>query len=251
MYIDVNETIAKRFKSRFKNVATEVAVILLGSKNSAYYQSCEYWVAGSSLLKDKPNDFDLYCEEGFNFNDIEKNIKLVPNTNIVSKSINCITVKIKDTVVQFCRYHAPTLIELIYSFDFAHCQIGIGIKSFYNREGNAAFLLKDKLEYTPNWEKAMLTQSTFYIGSDYPLSSLLRINKYKERGLYNATSYKVDVLKVCADIINRGFASYDDFKDQLAAIDLLLFSEAEEDAAYKLFNTCCDRGLVSNTIVNK
>ena len=48
------------------------------------------------------------------------------------------------------------------------------------------------------------------------------------------------------DIISRGYMDYDDFKDQLAAIDLLLLKPEEKEAAWNLYLTCGKHGLVKD-----
>ena len=52
---------------------------------------------------------------------------------------------------------------------------------------------------------------------------------------------------VLHDIINRGFADYPDFKDQLDAVDLLLLEPDESNAAWQLFRACMNRGLIAKS----
>ncbi len=69
--------------------------------------------------------------------------------------------------------------------------------------------------------QAMLLQKTFFVGSEYPLSSLIRLVKYAKRGLYPARrDYLADMLRILTAVVERGYSDYEDFKDQLDAIDL-------------------------------
>lgn len=66
-----------------------------------------------------------------------------------------------------------------------------------------------------------MLQKTFFVGSEYPLSSLIRLVKYAKRGLYpKRRDYTADILRILTAIIERGYSGYEDFKDQLDAIDL-------------------------------
>lgn len=49
-----------------------------------------------------------------------------------------------------------------------------------------------------------------------------------------------------AQFLSRGFIDYDDFKDQLEAVDLLLLQDNECNAAKRLYDICCNIGLVEN-----
>ena len=45
------------------------------------------------------------------------------------------------------------------------------------------------------------------------------------------------MMDIVSDIVERGYKDYDDFKDQISAIDLALLDENESNSAYKLFET--------------
>ena len=93
---------------------------------------------------------------------------------------------------------------------------------------------------------ARATGQSFYTGTEYPLSSLVRAFKYANRGeLGNKKNLANIVLSILADIINRGYISYDDFKDQLSSIDLLLERDIEEDILKKFVKALLARGLVN------
>lgn len=175
-----------------------------------------FYVAGNSLNEEAPNDFDLYPVWKDQFDDAHRKIG---EDNVVCVTKNAVTAKIDGHTVQFCNYFKPSLDELLESFDFAHVQVGARFTKAL--DGSPI----SNVEFTPNWLVAKSTGQTFYTHSEYPISSLVRINKYIKRGNYVGKSYIRDVVLILTDIINRGIEDYEDFKDQLDAIDLGLFAE--------------------------
>ena len=242
---NIREEIRNRMEQRLKSVYSAIAICLS-------YDHDGYFVAGNSCNAAAPHDFDIYPNDGhiFNFLEVKSRIESVGGY-VVCETRNALTVNIGGKVIQFCNYGKPNLISLIESFDFAHIQIGVAVKIEW-RPGN----FKDDLggygssticdvEFTDDWQKAHLLETTWYTGSEYPLSSLIRLSKYLQRGCYaKKHEYKKDVLRILNDIISCGYEDYEDYKDQLAAIDLLLLEPEEKEAAWSLFLTCGGRGLV-------
>jgi len=203
---------------------------------------CAFYVGGNSLNKQPPNDIDIFpVKTLFTF---EQASKL---GNVVSSTKNAMTVKVdlektishqtvdgqneievggKTITVQLCNYLHDDLEKLVNSFDFSHIQIGAEVSHNDIR-----------VYYTKNYEDAKMCQSTEYIGSEYPLSSLIRAFKYAKRGDFAGNSHIFSVLKVLTDVVHRGFDGFDDFKDQLDAIDLGLVPENQKELA--------DAGLVA------
>lgn len=212
-------------------------------------------VAGNSLNRDKPNDFDVYTiGETFDFEKIRHSIEHLPslrrkNGYIVCETKNSMTIKIGDQVVQFCKYTKNSVMELIESFDFAHCQVAaefhcLDLSDDYDYLENLKVCVS-KVYYTKDWVKAKVNESTFYTGSEYPLSSLIRLVKYAQRGMFSGGAYKYEMLKIFKDIINRGYENYDDYKDQLDSIDLMLLTENNIGGlAFELYKDLRDKGLV-------
>ena len=211
-------------------------------------------VAGNSLNRDKPNDFDVYMVgETFDFEKIRHNIEHSQNLrkkcSIICETKNSMTIKIDGYVVQFCKYTKNSVMELIKSFDFAHCQVAAEFSCcdlsddwdyFENLKVSVS-----KVYFTEDWVKAKVNESTFYTGSEYPLSSLLRLVKYAQRGMFAGGSYKYEMLKIFRDIINRGYKDYEDYKDQLDSIDLMLLTEENIGGlAFELYHDLKDKGLV-------
>lgn len=237
------EIITSRMALRLKNLFSAIAICLSYSYDG-------YFVAGNSCNAAAPHDFDIYpWGDDFIFDDIKSRIKSVGGY-VITETRNALTVNIGGKVVQFCNYNKPTLIDLIESFDFAHIQIGVAVEIEWEpgspeEGGGYKYSFIKHVEYTDAWMQSHLLETTWYTGSEYPLSSLIRLNKYLQRGCYASKhEYKKDILNILNDIIKRGYKDYKDYKDQLAAIDLLLLEPDEKEAAWSLFRTCGGRGLV-------
>ena len=241
----IKDVIRERMDTRLRNVYSAIAICLS-------YNHYGYFVAGNSCNASTPNDFDLYPwrEDKFDFKGIKSRIDSVGGY-VISETRNALTVNIGDKVIQFCNYWKSDLISLIESFDFAHIQIGVAVSIERGSDGYEHSAI-EYVEYTDNWQRAHMLETTWYTGSDYPLSSLLRIVKYFQRGCYaNKFEYKKDVLNILNSIISRGYKDYKDYKDQLAAIDLLLLEPEEKKAAFDLYLTCGDCGLVKTFTANE
>ena len=171
-----------------------------------------YYIAGGCFQKNI-RDYDIFPIEKNAFDHILQELK----THIVFSSKNAITVKYKDLIVQFCKYHKNNLKELVDSFDFSHCQIGAKVENETEIK---------EVYASENYRVWKLTDDDDYVGSQYPLSSLIRCCKYKDRFLFE--NYKKIIIKTLIDVINRGFKDYADFKDQLDAIDLAYLEESAE-----------------------
>lgn len=248
---EITSIIKNRMEVRLKNLYSTIAILLS-------YGHTGYYVAGNSCNADKPNDFDIYPDYGgtFDFDDIISRVESLKGY-VVCNTRNALTVNMSGTVLQFCNYYKHDLTELVSSFDFAHIQIGIHVEIDWEPGdpedgGGYNWSTITTVEYTHDWELAHLAQTTWYTGSDYPLSSLIRITKYFQRGAYaNKYEYKKDIMNILKDIIGRGYADYKDYKDQLAAIDLLLLEPEEKETAWNLYLTCCEKGLVKTFTGNE
>lgn len=200
----------------------------------------EFYVGGNSLNKQSPNDIDLF-PVGERFTNEQAN-KL---GEVLCSTKNATTVKVNFTnsinhqtidginevessskfiIVQLCNYEHKSLQNLVDSFDFSHIQIGAQVD--INSNG---YLNVEEVYYTEDYLNSKLCQTTEYTGSEYPLSSLIRAFKYSKRGDFAGNSHIFSVFKLLTDIISRGFDNYEDFKDQLDAVDLGLVPENQDD----------------------
>jgi len=179
------------------------------------------YVAGSCLNKQntpfnpglRPNDVDLFPKPGVEIEDIVHTM-VDCGCELVFESKNAKTWKLNGTLFQVCDYRHDFLTELVRSFDFSHVQIGANIK------GEGVYV-------TDAWKNSMMGCGVTFTGSEYPLSSLIRLNKYVQRGAIDKKTSKLLTLKILGAVLERGFRDYDDLKDQLDAIDLLLKDDDE------------------------
>lgn len=201
-------------------------------------------VAGGCFADGVPNDYDVYPAHGVSFDSsrIRETAKSLQG-EVLCETKNAITAKVHGKVIQFCKYYKTTLQELVESFDFSHCQVGV---EYRNVEENGSFKTPviQCTDWTDSWEEYRITGRSTYTGSEYPLSSLIRLNKYVKRDIIKGKSYTVEALKIVTDIIRRGYIDYPDFKNQLDSVDLMLLEPKESNAAYELFKTCHASGLV-------
>ena len=237
--------IRERFIKRFKPLASTISILLS-------YEYDKFWVAGSSLLRPVPNDYDIYSREGFDFTDIKTRAESFKNVRVLWESKNALTLSINDTIIQFCNYKKRSLQELIESFDFAHVQIGIAVSIEWEpgkpeEGGGYSGVSYGKIQTSLEWHDAMIEQESRYVHSEYPLSSMLRVHKYRQRDWLSKNQSKTCILQTLVDILQRGYEDYKDFKDQLQAVDLMLLEHEQAEAAWNLWLTCCDRGLVHHT----
>ena len=247
----IKDVIRERMDTRLKSVYSAIAICL-----SYHYDG--YFVAGNSCNASAPHDFDVYpWGDDFDFIEIKSRIESVRGY-VVIETRNALTVNIGGKIIQFCNYNKHDLISLVESFDFAHIQVGVAVSIEWrpgegpdDRGGyDSSWIMY--VEYTDNWQRAHMLETTWYTGSDYPLSSLLRTVKYFQRGAYaNKYEYKKDIINILKDIISRGYEGYEDYKDQLAAVDLLLLEPEEKEAAWNLYLTCGEHGLVKTFTANE
>lgn len=238
--------IKERVEQRLSSLFSSIALCLS-------YEHDSYYVAGNSCNAAVPNDFDLYPACGsFSFKAIEKRIPSVDGY-VVCKTRNAMTCNIGGKIVQFCNYKKNSLEHLVLSFDFAHIQIGAKVViewrpgDFEDDPGGYDRSYVDEVYYTDDWLNAHALETTWYTGSEYPLSSLMRMQKYAQRGCYSSKhECKVDALRILSGIVRRGYDDYQDFKDQLSAIDMMLLTEKEREAARELYIACCKRNLVKD-----
>lgn len=189
--------------------------------------------AGSAMIpRHDVNDIDVFF---YNYKDYKNAVDIIAQTYKAFETTNCVTINTDYIKIQLCKYNYPTMKQLVESFDFAHVQIAYDI---YTQE----------VTYTEQAKEAFISRTTTFTGSEYPLSSLIRLNKYYERGYISGRGLIGEVLLIFKAIVERGFKDYEDFKDQLNAIDLNFFDTegSKNDLAYELYQVCLEKGLVDN-----
>lgn len=174
-------------------------------------------IAGGALMDAEPHDYDIYAATS------DSKLSLLAirvNTErrgwtYVTETANALTMKDpQGRTYQFCTFCRKDPQELIEAFDFAHCQVCV---SNFWAEGNSW-----RAYYTDNFLQAMAAQRTFFVSSPYPMGALCRVVKYAKYGYYGKEerAWVRDVFKILTEFVRRGFMDYDDFKDQVYAVDL-------------------------------
>lgn len=170
-----------------------------------------FYIGGNCLNSGKFSDIDV-----FPMNNSE--VMWINGQKIVSTR-NADTYKQDKYILQICKYYKKSLEDMINSFDFAHIQVGVEIKN------NQV----EKVFFTENYVNAHVVGDTWFVGSEYPLSSLVRTGKYYKKSQISRGQQIYSTLTSLIAVIERGFKDYEDFKDQLDAIDLGLVPEELDD----------------------
>ena len=141
-------------------------------------------------------------------------------------STNAISLSDKiQLVIRF--YGSPE--EIHKNYDFVHCTC---CYSFFDNE----------LTLPSRALEAIINKELHYIGSKYPVCSIIRTRKFISRGwTINAGQY----LKMCLQVSELNLKDFKTFKDQLAGVDSAYFSHAielmekkqSEDPNFKVDNT--------------
>lgn len=171
-----------------------------------------FHIAGSAIASDTIRDIDVYPVSGKPF--------AAPLEGRIVETKNAVTIK-NDPPIQFCNLQKPSLESLLSAFDFSHVQAGVTIE-----DGNVT-----EVKWTEAFLFAKASGSSSFTGSEYPLSSAIRLLKYSRRGEITERSSLTAILSIICAITERGFKSYDDFKDQLDAVDLGLVPEQYNEAS--------------------
>lgn len=199
-------------------------------------------LAGGSLSGDAVHDFDVYpdAERPFTLDDVLDSRRAANNieVSLVAHTRNAVTLLLPaGQTVQFCAYRKPSLPALVGSFDFSHVQVGVRFR------GDGQPPQPQDVYYTDEFVVANMTRQSTYTHSEYPTSSIVRTLKYYKRGKMARPTAARSVLRAMADVVQRGFKDYADFKDQLDAIDLGMPDCME---ARLLWEAACGAKLVGN-----
>jgi hypothetical protein len=175
----------------------------------------DFYVAGGCLTKDV-RDIDI-----FPIQQVEQPLNYLNKHYFVSRTRNAVTFNIDGQVIQICNYIHDSLRNLVDSFDFSHIQVGCKVaKTRNNLQGFRTQWIVQEVYFTEDFLIAKALEDSKYTSSGYPLSSLVRILKYYKRDHISRGSAVWSIINILVDIIKRGFKDYEDFKDQLDAVDL-------------------------------
>jgi hypothetical protein len=190
-------------------------------------------VAGGCLNAPNVNDVDLFP--------VGSSQIPPPVLKALASSKNAATYAASPWPIQVCSYRHETLEALIESFDFAHVQAGaeLILGGDETRVVSVAF--------TQAFVESNAARTSWFTGSAYPLSSLIRAGKYYPERMPRA-AYIRAVVNALTAVVGRGFKDWEDFKDQIDAVDLGLLNDEQEEVGaanlQKLFDLL-DRKVVA------
>lgn len=203
-----------RTNNTFENFERSLLDIITTRIKSILFKNPEltgtFYIAGGCLTG-IINDVDIYPVNGI--------FQYPVDSKLIFKSKNANSYQGSSNILQYCNYKKDSLQELVESFDYAHIKIGAKISKHSIEE----------IYISPDFVIAKVTDQSFYTGSEYPFSSLIRILKYYKRDSLNNKSAIKAIILILNDIVKRGFTGYDDFRDQMDAIDLGMLPEEMKD----------------------
>lgn len=174
------------------------------------------WMAGGCMLPGEPNDVDLFQTPW--------NAHPEVAARMVQETKNATTYAADPWPIQICRYTEESLRKLIEAFDFSFNQVGAAVSIEFGCIGPV------RVEFTDTFVFSMASGRVDFMGSEYPLSSLLRVQKYFKSGRMSRRDSIKCTAQILAAVVRRGFSDREDFKDQLDAVDLGLVESDVEDA---------------------
>lgn len=118
-------------------------------------------------------------------------------------------ISLSDKIQIVIRFHGPVE-EIHKNYDYAHCTCS------YDYKKNEVNLPEKALE-------CIINKELYYMGSKYPLCSIIRSRKFITRGWHiNAGQY----LKMCLQLNELNLHDFETFKDQLVGVDSAYFNSA-------------------------
>ena len=198
---------------------------MLGSEVYDVLKETKCVLAGgaiTSLFTNKEiNDFDIYFTSKESLSQVFAQAVGVSEDEVLSpydlivkfatkRSMLCVD-KYGQQKLQFIHYKIHPNIESIFqSFDFEHV---MGAFDFATEE----FVLHENF-MKANAQRLM----QFNTATDFPITSMMRVQKYKERGY---TISKAQMLRIAFTIANKKYASWQDVKSEISG----LYGIAPED----------------------
>lgn len=175
-------------------------------------------LAGGAMRSAEPRDFDIFgYDKPIDLDETKCKCNHDKRVCLMSSTDNAVTIELHGQAVQLCKHFKGTPMALIRSFDFSHVQAGAVFTNLgvvHEVVFTDHFYDVETYSFTPQ-----------YLGSEYPLSSLVRLVKFKERGDFageNEDYFFGQLLCILCDIVKRGFRDEDDFRDQCVAISAAL-----------------------------
>lgn len=176
------EKLLKKMIENFCESITDESIVFLIKNHSFIAGGCI-----PSMLSDEwINDFDIYLDTEEHVKQIQTYFEHIKDKKLDKFSVSLITensINFKDKIQIITKFYG-TPEEVVSKFDWAH------IKSYYK--------YPDTLVINDNVYKLIVEKELIYTGSDYPMSSIMRLKKYIKKGW---TVSNTTILHICLDLI--------------------------------------------------
>lgn len=196
------------FDVYFKNYEVMRKVLL-------FYMKMLYRLNGGMAGDTVDVETILKCETPIK---LERNRKAI-NEVYIPKMITENAITLSNSVQIVTRF-TGLISSIIGNFDFAHTKV------YYDYE-------KDYLFYSLKSLRAILDKRLVYIGSSYPLTSVMRLRKFIKRGWsINAG----EILKILFQVSKLNLEDREVLREQLIGVDVLYFDKLIEELRYNKRN---------------
>lgn len=126
-------------------------------------------------------------------------------------------ISLSDKIQLVIRFYGPVE-EIHKNYDFVHCTCSYDYK-------------EHRLDLPQKALECIINKELYYIGSKYPLCSIIRSRKFITRGWHiNAGQY----LKMCLQLNELNLHDFNTFRDQLTGVDSAYFDSAMNNIEKKL-----------------
>lgn len=200
---DSCKAVAAYYAAKWNETHIDKANVEMKEENDRIYMFIR---SSGAVMEDNESGIDDDTEPDVGENEEEQKVEK-PKYRPRYFSTNAISLSDKIQIV--IRFYG-SVDEIHTNYDFVHCTCS------YDFSENKVNLPSRALE-------AIINKELFYIGSKYPLCSIIRTRKFIQRGWsINAGQY----LKMCLQLNELDLKNLNVFKDQLTGVDSAYFEAA-------------------------
>lgn len=210
----VKKEIGEELYSIFKK---NDVILAGGALRSIYCQSID--LENEYYQENITNDIDIYFKNSKNIKDLKSDLESI-GYYLDFETTNALTYRKEGYApiqLVILESHILKPSELIKKFDFSICSAAYDFKSkkFYLNDFFEEDNRKRKLRFNPNTE--------------YPLCSLIRVNKYSKK---KYTISNIEYLKIALSINNLNINTYGELKHHLNGIDTFVLKPLTDNLIY-------------------
>lgn len=222
---DAVKEIAEYYANKWNETHKDKAIVMITDEDDKI--QCFIKSAGA-VMEDEENGIDDESEntEPFIEENEEEQKEEKPKYRPIYFSTNAIS--LSNDIQIIIRFYGE-VDEIHTNYDFIHCTCSYDFK-------------ENKVNLPSRALEAIINKELYYVGSKYPLCSIIRTRKFIKRGWnINAGQY----LKMALQLNELDLKDLSVFKDQLTGVDSAYFNQAidmivkkqEEDNTFKIDNT--------------